>query len=265
MTCPVCDKEIPENKRTCSMKCAGLLANSVRYANQLRAGFDNEEKREIRKELFSYIKKHIAGLKKDTYSIVDFWGGGLFSDYVIDHMLSVQNHVVLVNLYELDSNKKLFSALKDYANRKNHERSVKNQFYFVPFCGNLAKFIQQYDVKNHLNFDFIWLDYCGMVQKDDLSLLSDFVSDNTIIAITSFLNVTSKSWQNIEFKMTTVNIEKIMFEYFPRLSLVKKNNYKKNMATYIFKKQFDFPSERSEYREVINRTNTNYKYCRYAI
>jgi len=129
------------------------LEESQQYAEELRAKMDTPAKNEVRKWLFDNIVK--PGIEsegdsekpREIYSILDFWGGGLFSDYVLDHWLSVQNHTGDVQLIEIDSDPNLKLALEEYQRQCNGV----NNHCVIAFSGTLRRFIKDHiiHVQNH--------------------------------------------------------------------------------------------------------------------
>ena len=235
MHCPACDKKLQINKRTCSWKCAGILAHSSKYANQLRKEFDNPEKQQIRKYLYKLIKNQGHSVNNHGGFVLDFWGGGLFSDYILDQEQRVNNHFIPV-LYEIDENPKLFPALKDYANRKNQECFVKNQRAYVqPFCGSLAKFVQGKNVNNQRMCDFIWLDYFGTFKKlrDDMEFVEKISEVDTIIAIT----LCRRGDDSIDRQSRKKDVATLVSDYLPlhRETFHKAYGGKSGMEIYIYK------------------------------
>ena len=184
--CVVCLKPI-SNSFTCSNQCAGLLSQSSKEVKILREQFNTPEKKKIREFLFKQIPELPFEKTPLGCNILDFWGGGLFSDYIIDQSITVKNHCDDVNLYELDSNKKLWPALRKYALIKNQDSLVQNQnITVIPYCGSLAEFVHKMTVKNHVSFDLIWLDYCGTYQnlREDTEFVKKISTPKTLIAVT---------------------------------------------------------------------------------
>lgn len=224
------------------MKCAGTLAYSKRISNQLRKEMSCKEKQSIREKLWKLINQQVSVKNQsEGVKILDFWGGGIFADYILDQRGAVNNQITFV-LYELDNNPQLFPALRDYANRKNQRDFVNNQCESViPVCSSLAKFVQTRLVSNQLPIDFIWLDYCGNINKEeqeDIQLCKDLLKDNGILAITTFCArekgafVSGKRKEWVEFNVQSV---------FPSFHLFKAYNYQNGhspMATYVFKKKY---------------------------
>jgi SAM-dependent methyltransferase len=240
MKCPTCEKPIEENKRTCSMQCAGKLAFSAKIANELRKKMGTKDKQKIREKLWKLIENHRRFVKNQgaNVNVLDFWGGGLFADHVIDHCESVKNLNRRVNLYEIDSDPQLFPALRDYANRKNQGVNVKNHHLFViPFCGSLAKYVHRKHVKNHNDFDFIWLDYCGTIgteEQEDIRLCKQLLKENGILAISAFSAREKINFAQNRKEWIELNVKKV----FPAFSLYRIYSYmngKSPMKTYVFK------------------------------
>lgn len=239
MNCVVCEKpkflcEKPITRCfTCSPICAGKLAQSSKEVNILREQFNTPEKAKIRKYLYGLLTKVECEKPKAGLNILDFWGGGLFSDYVLDQHDTVKNHVDDVNLYELDSNKDLWPALRKYALLKNHCSHVKNHGYYVtPFCGSLAEFVQQTRVKNHQQLDLIWLDYCKTYKdlREDMQYVKQISSPKTVLAVT----VSYWGDETIDRKHRTKNIESVINDYLPLHRQIKHESYG-IMEFYVFK------------------------------
>ena len=262
MKCVVCGKPWPGCEKpkhscfTCSQSCAGKLAQSVKLTNILRKQFDNKEKNKIRQYIFNkFVKPSLICEEpvRKCFNILDFWGGGLFSDYVIDHRPDVKNHFNIVNLYEVEKDKKLFPALKKYAREKNHYKIVKNHVpNVIPICSSLAKFVQSHNVKNQRGFDLIWLDYCeaGGRKEKDIEYASRILKEGGVLAITCAWPLSSKH-----------TINHFVDKYFPSFSLVKEKEYqgkKENgnacsMGVYVYKKKYKIR------KEVYRECQTSYK------
>lgn len=238
MNCPVCDTQLKEGKWTCTPQCAGKLASSWRVANDLKRKFNTEDKNYIREKLYSFIKNHTTLVQNQgtAVSILDLWGGGLFSDYILDRIKNVQNHGGFV-LYEIDNNPKLFPALKDYANRKNQNVHVKNQeVVVIPFCSSLAEFFHICTVKNQSLVDFIWLDYCGGIVnlRKDIELVKKVVGKDTIIAVT----LMRARDNQIDGQNRHKSVDGIVSDYLPLHKRFYTHSYSSdagNMELYVYK------------------------------
>jgi len=208
--CSVCEKPIPiceePSPFCCSPSCSGKLAQSTRYVNEAKKQYKTKEKAAIREFLYKRYVKPKAICEEPRvlcFNILDFWGGGGFSDHIIDHSGGVKNHEPRVNLYEIEQDKKMWPALRKYAREKNHGPVVKNHSgHVIPFCGSLAEFVRLSNVKNQGALDFIWLDYCGNIKQahDDLPLLHKVADERTTIAITAFCSrdgMISKKGRNL--------------------------------------------------------------------
>ena len=268
--CVICQKPIKScakpstNCFTCSLSCASKLAWSTRYANQLRKRFSYPEKNKIREIIFKrYIKPSCLCEKPiiNCFNVLDFWGGGLFSDYVIDQIQCVKNPKTPVNLYEIDSDKKLFPALRKYAIEKNQHKVMKNQakgVKIVPFCGSLAEFVHKLNMKNQINTDLIWLDYCGMGDslKEDLEVLSSLIGKKTNLVMT-FFTFNGRIKKVIEAHVG--HVTSIVNECLPRLSMNGDAiHYTKNLFTVFFKQKYDFPKKYKYYESEISKDKPNY-------
>lgn len=211
---------------------------------ELRLRFDNKEKQQLRERIVNnYIIKPNKLCEKPSpkcFTILDFWGGGLFPDYVISRIKEIKRKIIL---YEIDNNKKLWPDLIQYAKDKNQNMSVKNQTVVVkPFCGSLANFIQhqQKHVKNHgCHVDLIWLDYCGTIKQDDLEAIKSIVGPKTVIVLTGFLISPNSKHKNITLDQQKSWVKEKMNSIHPSLSLIKVIRYKACMATYIFKQKYE--------------------------
>ena len=224
---------------TCSPSCAGKLAYSRKEANLLRKQFNNKTKNDIRSYLIKHYIEPSPKCVKPTplcFRILDFWGGGLFVDAVIDQEGGVNNHKS-AELTTIDNNKSLYPALRAYAIKKNQQGTVKNQSVCViPFCGSLAEYVHYQKVKNQRFFDFIWLDYCGSVTgiDSDIELLGKIANEKTTIVITVFRGRDSA----INEKGRNLILDTYINQSFPLHKRVKDLIYKTdsgNMGTYIYK------------------------------
>jgi hypothetical protein len=113
---------------------------------------------------------------------------------------------------------------------KNHKVDV------IPFCGSLAEYVHEINVKNQVILDFIWLDYCGSVTgiDKDIELLKKFANEKTTIVITVFRGRDSA----INEKGRNLILDTYINQSFPLHKRVKELIYKTesgNMGTYIYK------------------------------
>jgi hypothetical protein len=237
--CVVCNKPIANVRNqtgifTCSPSCAGKLAYSRREANKLRKQFDNEDKNQVRDYLIKHYIEPMNVCEKPgrkCFRILDFWGGGLFADRVLQ--LAAVHNQNLVEITTIDQEKNLFPALRAYAIKKNHEFGVKNhERPVIPFCGSLAEYVQRNPVKNQDRLDFIWLDYCGTVKQafEDLPLVRKLASEKTTIAITAFCTRDGM----INQRGRKMILDKNMEDNFPLHKRVKVITYN-GMGVFIYK------------------------------
>ena len=280
MNCVVCQKPLVKCERpnnlcfTCSPSCAGKLAASVREVNKAKKLYKAPAKERVREILYNkYIKPHILCEKSESscFNILDFWGGGLFSDYIIDHLNFVKNQSSDVNLYEIDQNKDFFPALRKYAYQKNQLGVVQNQLRTVyrhirgqaivvneddqsnsvnnqkssviPFCGSLAKFVQFSYVNNQRQFDFIWLDYCKTIKQleNDLKLLKPFIKQETVIALSLFAKNCHRQGQILE--TNTALVQNIFDRVFGYYDMDIEPIVYKNMVVYVLKDKYKITKE----------------------
>jgi hypothetical protein len=226
-SCVVCG-ELTDKEYTCSSACAGKLSYSQRVANKERSKYANSKKRKVRKTLFNkYIKPR---LDKNT-TIIDFWGGGGFSDYIIEEInqYNVDDQDKSVTLIEVDNNKKLYPALKKYAREK-----TTDFINVVPYCGSLAEFCQKASDYHWKVADFIWLDYCGTIGNidGDLEAMDNagIINNDTTLAVTLFKG--RDSMVNKQARIRT--LDGYITDYVPMFTRVSRKAYKPRMGVYVY-------------------------------
>lgn len=229
---------------------------------QLRSRFNNKDKQRVREYIFKNYLKPMRSCEEPRqicFTILDFWGGGLFSDYVISKSKEINKKIIL---YEIDNNKKLWPDLIQYAKDKNQHRVVKNQRIDVkPFCGSLVNFVQNHvtSVKNQgVSVDLIWLDYCGTIKQEDLEAIKSITGPKTVIILTGFLISPNSKHKNITLEQSKSWVKEKMDTFHPSFSLTKVIRYKACMATYIFKQKYEKNSRPTFYEARPLNTRTCY-------
>lgn len=215
------------------------MNNSLSLVEAARARYDTGIKNKIRQKLFqsginSAMKRKVPSIS--VFNILDFWGGGLFSDFVIDHILPSYKNI---QLFEVEKDKTLHEDLFSYA-----QANTKNNIFVVPVRSLLSKFLKQTQEKFH----FVWLDYCGTIIKknsknelaikEDLELLDNHIFPWTTIAITLYRGHDSMIDSKLRSEVMDRIIQRSNCVHLPAFQRVWEKEYKENgsaMGTYLYK------------------------------
>lgn len=209
------------------------MFDQIHYILGKDRNYTSDAKRKLRSYLIDkYIMPKVK--KGKEVSVLDFFGTGQFVEQVIkrleNHKSFVNNQKGFVNLFEIEQDNKLQDYMKGFVDQiravKNHESSVS----ITPFYGSLAEFVHKADVKNHWTIDLLWLDYCGMVEEKDITVVEPLVNTNTAIVLTVDLNVMEvhkrKTLERVDNMM-----ENVFRKTFPLFRVQRIRSYKR-MVVY---------------------------------